>query len=97
MDLFATGDNIVFDTAPAVGADIAITLKPTTFNGGSQTLFDNDDSTGMTFDTNGTRFISEPVTFDKNVPNSTQLLMQRRSITDRITHVSNQRDLTRKR
>ena len=97
VDLFATGDNIVFDTAPASGADIVIALKPTTFNGGTQTLFDNDDSTGTTFDSNGTRFISNPVTFDRNVPNSSQLLMQRRSITDRITHVSNQRDLTRKR
>jgi hypothetical protein len=97
VDLFATGDNVVFDSAPADGAAITITVKPTTFNGGSQTIFDNDDSTGTTFDANGTRFISKGVTFDRHAPVSTQLLMQRRSVTDRITHVSNQRDLTRKR
>ncbi len=97
VDLFATGDNIVFDSAPANGAEITIALKPTTFNGGSQTLFDNDDSTGTTFDASGTRFISKGVTFDRQTPASTQLLMQRRAVTDRITHVSNQRDLTRKR
>ena len=97
VDLFATGDNIVFDSPPANGAEISITLKPTTFNGGSQTLFDNDDSTGTTFDANGTRFISRGVTFDRHDPTTSQLLMQRRSVTDRITHVSNQRDLTRKR
>ena len=79
------------------GAEITITLKPTTFNGGSQTLFDNDDSTGTTFDANGTRFISKGITFDRHHPTTSQLLMQRRSVTDRITHVSNQRDLTRKR
>ena len=50
-----------------------------------------------TFDVDGTRFHNLGVTFDRNTPKDTQLLMQRRSVTDRITHVSNQSELVRTR
>ena len=132
-DISTTGDSIVLNTAPADGASVVITLKPTTFTGGAECTFDVDtvltsrdrastelttaDDTSVladsdptdsdlvavasdsitTFDGDGTRFINLGVTFDRNFPKDIQLLMQRRSVTDRITHVSDQSELVRTR
>ena len=53
------------------------------------------DAGTTTFDADGTRFFKKSVSFDKKVPVDSQLIMQRDSITDRITHVSRQRELVR--
>ena len=95
-DINTTGDSIVLNTAPLSGATVVIALKPTTFTGGAECTFDVG-STVTTFDVDGTRFHNLGVTFDRNTPKDTQLLMQRRSVTDRITHVSNQSELVRTR
>ena len=58
----------------------------------SLTVFDNATTT---FDDDGTRFIKGTVTFDRKSPNDAQMLMQRTAITDRITHISRQRELVR--
>ena len=95
-DINTTGDSIVLNTAPLSGATVVIALKPTTFTGGAECTFDVG-STVTTFDVDGTRFHNLGVTFDRNTTKDTQLLMQRRSVTDRITHVSNQSELVRTR
>lgn len=132
-DISTTGDSIVLNTAPADGASVVITLKPTTFTGGAECTFDVDtvltnrdrastelitaDDTSVladsdptdsdlvavasdsitTFDGDGTRFLNLGVTFDRGTILDKQLLMQRRSVTDRITHVSDQPELVRTR
>ena len=95
-DITTTGDSIVLNTAPVSGAVITIASKPTTFTGGAECTLDAD-STVTTFDDDGTRFHNIGLTFDRNNPKDIQLLMQRQSITDRITHVSRQRELVRTR
>tara|TARA_B100001057_G_scaffold359921_1_gene362189 strand:+ start:2421 stop:3878 length:1458 start_codon:yes stop_codon:yes gene_type:complete len=92
----ATGSSIEVNTAPVDGASIVIALKPTTFTGGAECTFDSS-STVTTLDGDGTRFINLGPTFDRNKPTDIQLLMQRGSVTDRITHVSKQRELVRTR
>jgi len=95
-DITTTGDSIVLNTAPVSGAVITVASKPTTFTGGAECTLDAD-STVTTFDDDGTRFHNLGITFDRNTPKDIQLLMQRQSITDRITHVSRQRELVRSR
>jgi hypothetical protein len=95
-DIITTGDSIVLNTAPVSGAVITIATKPTTFTGGAECTLDAD-SVVTTFDGDGTRFHNIGLTFDCNNPKDIQLLMQRQSITDRITHVSRQRELVRTR
>ena len=95
-DITTTGDSIVLNTAPVSGAVITIATKPTTFTGGAECTLDAD-SVVTTFDGDGTRFHNIGLTFDRNNPKDIQLLMQRQSITDRITHVSRQRELVRTR
>jgi len=56
------------------------------------TVFDNATTY---FDGNGTRFLKGRLTFDRKTPQDSQLLMQRTAITDRITHISRQRELVR--
>lgn len=53
------------------------------------------DSETTTFDDNGTRFIKRLVTFDRKTPQDAQLMFNRTAITDRITHISRQRELVR--
>ena len=53
------------------------------------------DAATTTFDNDGTRFFKKIVTFDKKVPADSQIIMQRDAITDRITHISRQRELVR--
>ena len=132
-DINTVGDSIVLSTAPISGANVVITLRPTTFTGGAECTFDVDvvltsnnrtstsnvvadnntitadaDPTEIdlvavagdsvtTFDGDGTRFLNLGITFDRGSPKDIQLLMQRQSITDRITHVSRQHELVRTR
>ena len=56
------------------------------------TVFDNATTY---FDGDGTRFLKGRITFDRKTPQDSQLLMQRTAITDRITHISRQRELVR--
>ena len=72
-----------------------ITLKPTTFGLNTTTTFDDGAGVETTFDTDGTVFTNDLVTFDRKNVQNTQIIMQRSSITDRITHVSKQRELVR--
>ena len=60
----------------------------------TNTLTVFDDAT-TTFDGDGTGFLKGAVTFDRKTPQDAQLLMQRTAITDRITHISRQRELMR--
>ena len=92
----ATGTSIEVNTAPVDGASVVITLKPTTFTGGAECTLDAS-ATVTTFDGDGTRFLNLGLTFDRGSTLDKQLLMQRRSVTDRITHVSNQPELVRTR
>ena len=132
-DINTVGDSIVLSTPPISGANVVITLRPTTFTGGAECTFDvdvvltsnNRSSTSnvvadnntitadadptetdlvavagdsvTTFDGDGTRFLNLGITFDRGSPKDIQLLMQRQSITDRITHVSRQHELVRTR
>lgn len=56
------------------------------------TVFDNSTTT---FDGDGTRFLKGTVTFDRRTPQDAQLLFNRTAVTDRITHISRQRELVR--
>ena len=84
-----------FNTAPVNGSAIVITLKKTTFGKNLTTKFDDGAGDETTFDGDGTVFTNDLVTFDRKTEQSTQVMMQRSSITDRITHISKQRKLLR--
>ena len=84
-----------FNTAPVSGSAIVITLNKTTFGKNLTTIFDDGAGDETTFDGDGTVFTNDLVTLDRKAEQSTQLLMQRSSITDRITHISKQRKLLR--
>ena len=60
----------------------------------TNTLTVFDDATTF-FDGDGTRFLKTRATFDRGTPQDAQILMQRTAITDRITHISRQRELVR--
>ena len=70
-------------------------LKKTTFGKNLTTKFDDGAGDETTFDGDGTVFTNDLVTFDRKTEQSTQVMMQRSSITDRITHISKQRKLLR--
>ena len=94
-DTNLTSKELAFNTAPVNGSSIVITLKPTTFGLNTTTTFDDGAGVETTFDTDGTVFTNDLVTFDRKNVQNTQIIMQRSSITDRITHVSKQRELVR--
>lgn len=68
------------------------TADDTDYITNSLTVFDNSTTT---FDGDGTRFIKGTVTFDRKTPQDAQLLFNRTAVTDRITHISRQRELVR--
>jgi|TARA_R110000787_G_scaffold150675_2_gene264593 hypothetical protein len=96
-DISLNGLQLEFNTAPITGTTILITLNKTTFGKSLTTVFDSDSSTSYltTFDDSGTSFSNELVTFDRKDVEEQAIVMQRSSITDRITHVSKQRELLR--
>ena len=85
-------NQVVFAEAPQDGATIIIRLKPTTFGSLVVTTFDTSTTT---WDSNGTRFIGEPVTFDRKANPKQQLMFPKSANTDQITHVSKHRELVR--
>ena len=91
---FCAVNQIVFADAPQNGSQIRIRLKPTTFGNLVVTTFDVS-STATTFDSDGTRFIGEPVTFDIKQDPQQQLVFPKASNTDQITHLSKHRELVR--
>ena len=85
-------NQVVFAEAPQDGATIVIRLKPTTFGSLVVTTFDTNTTT---WDSNGTRFIGEAVTFDRKANPKQQLMFPKSANTDQITHVSKHRELVR--
>lgn len=77
---------------PPTSDTTLFTADNTSYVTNTLTVFDEATTT---FDNDGTRFFKKKVTFDKNTPPDTQLIMQRNAITDRITHISRQRELVR--
>jgi len=68
------------------------TADNTTYITNTLTVFDNSTTV---FDGDGTRFLKGTVTFDRRTPQDAQLLFNRTAVTDRITHISRQRELVR--
>jgi len=106
-DILATSDNtyytadldnsktqtvLTFNTAPSNGSQIKFKRKRTTFG---LREFASFDTATTTFDGGGTRFNTQPITFDNKQPEDTQLLMLRSDIMDNIIHTSKQRELIR--
>lgn len=87
-------DTTTFNTSsfPPTADTTLFTADDTDYITNSLTVF--DDAT-TTFDGDGTRFIKGTVTFDKRTPQDAQLMFNRTAVTDRITHISRQRELVR--
>jgi len=77
---------------PPTADTTLFTADDTDYVTNTLTVFDNSTTF---FDGDGTRFLKSRITFDRGTPQDAQLLMQRTAITDRITHISRQRELVR--
>lgn len=83
---------LTFNTAPANGSEIKLKRKKTTFGLHEYATFDNNTTT---FDAKGTTFFVQNLTFDKKLPEDTQLIMLRSNILDQVNNLSKRRELIR--
>lgn len=83
---------LTFNTAPASGSEIKLKRKKTTFGLHEFASFDSDSTT---FDARGTTFYVQNLTFDKKLPEDTQLIMLRSNVLDQINNTSKRRELIR--